>query len=258
MNRNVLIFICLILIEQILTSPTEEDRDAIYLPMKKDHKYGDDICYYREINEKLDYAVYYVKPCEKGKYCEDEVSNNQPFGFCRDIETNITDFPTFGEECSTDAECPDNMICDGTCKMPNSYCLSSETQILCDYKRVCCRPTNHKQFDENKYCQWSEGSNSQNDPKVYIPGGTYYAKFPGLPKECGIIRFKTVTDIDTYYTGSTYKSFTRYVEEGREWCTIGEAKDGDFVIDSTFCKSGFSLLFYPNGDLVNPSDNIDR
>ena len=259
MNRNILVFICLFLIKQELAFPPSSansvqlDRHEIYLPMKKDHKYGDDICYYREINEKLDYAVYYVRPCEKGQYCEDEVSNNQPFGFCRDIETNITDFPSFGEDCSTDAECPDSMVCDGKCKMPNSYCSSSRTQILCDYNSVCCRPTNHKQFDENKYCEWNDGSFSSSDPKIYTPDGPYYAKFPGLPKECGIIRFKTITDVDPTPVGSTYKSFTRYVEEGREWCTIGEAKDGDFVTDSRFCKSGFSLLFYPNRDIVDPS-----
>ena len=253
MNRKVLVFICLVVIEQILTSPTEEDRDTIYLPMKKDHKYGDDICYYREINEKLDYAVYYVRPCEKGQYCEDEVSSNQPFGFCRDIETNITDFPSFGEDCSTNAECPDSMICsNGKCKRQTD-CSSSETQVLYNYKSVYCRPSNHKQFDENKYCRWSEGSNSQNDPKRYNIDGPYYGKYPGLPKECGIMRFKPVTDVDPTPVGGTYQSFTRYFEEGREWCTIGEAKDGDFVTDSRFCKSGFSLLFYPNGDIVDPS-----
>ena len=260
MNRNILVFICLFLIEQSfakLEDYEDPNRNVIYLPMKKDHKYGDDICYYREINEKLDYAVYYVRPCEKGQYCEDEVSNNQPFGFCRDIETNITDFPSFGEACSTKAECPDNMICDGKCKMPNYFCSSSQTQVLCDYNSVCCRPANHKQFDENKYCRWSEGSNSQNDPKRYNIDGPYYGKFPGLPKECGIMRFKAVTDVDPTPVGGTYRSFTRYVEEGREWCTIGEAKDGDFVIDSRFCKSGFSLKFYPNGDIVDPSVDLD-
>lgn len=263
MNRNVLVFICLVLIEQILTSPTEEDRTEIYLPMKKDHKYGDDICYYREINEKLDYAVYYVRPCEKGQYCKDEVSSNQPFGFCRDIETNITDFSSFGEACSTNAECPDNMICsNGKCKKqtdcPASTASLSFTEVQTDYGVVACRPSDYKQFDENKYCEWSEGSYTNGNPKTYTVDGPYYGKFPGLPKECGIIRFKSVSDVDPYtYSGSTYKSFTRYFEEGREWCTIGEAKDGDFVSDSRFCKSGFSLLFYPNGDIVNPSLGID-
>ena len=256
MNRKVLVFICLVIIEQILTSPTEEDRVEIYLPMKKDHKYGDDICYYREINEKLDYAVYYVRPCEKGQYCEDEVSSNQPFGFCRDIETNITDFPSFGEDCSTNAECPNNMICsNGKCKRQTD-CSSSETQVLCDYNSICCRPTNHKQFDENKYCEWNDGSFLPNDPKSYIRDGPYNGKYPGLPKECGIIRFKTITDVVPTLSGSTYPTFTRYVEEGKEWCTIGEAKDGDFVTDSRFCKSGFSLKFYPNGDIVNPNRDV--
>ena len=118
MNRNILFFICLILIEQelsILDNSLSITKDVIYLPMKKNHKYGDDICYYREIDEKLDYAVYYVKPCEKGKYCEDG-NIGRPFGFCRDIPTKLTDFASLGEACSTNGECQQNLNCDGTCK----------------------------------------------------------------------------------------------------------------------------------------------
>ena len=115
MNRNILFFIALLLIEQELAIVTGITREAIYLPMKKDHKYGDDICYYREIDEKLDYAIYYVKPCEKGKYCENGITGH-PFGFCRDIPTNITDFPSYGEACNTKGECQNGLICDSTCK----------------------------------------------------------------------------------------------------------------------------------------------
>ena len=266
MNRNILVFICLLLIEQVLLilSPVST-RDAILLPMKKDHKYGDDICYYREINEKLDYAVYYVKPCEKGQYCEDEVSSDQPFGFCRDIETNVTDFPSFGEDCSTNGECQIGLICDGKCKTtcPDPYGGITYTQIQNDYNSVSCRPSNYKQFDDSKFCEWNDITFSNGEPHYYIPPTplTYRlkGKFPGLPKECGIIRFKTITDFDPAplpTTPVTYKSYTRYVEEGKEWCSIGEAKDGDFVQDFRFCKSGYSLLFYPNGDLVDPSENL--
>ena len=263
MNRYILVFICLFLIEQILAISTASSRSVILLPMKKDHKYGDDICYYREIDEKLDYAVYYVKPCEKGKYCEDEVSSNQPFGFCRDIETNATDFPSFGEACSTNGECQNNLICDGKCKWETECSATSGgisyTQVQNGINSFSCRPSNYKQFD-SKFCKWYDGSNDENDPKRYRSDGPYDGIFPGLPKECGIIRYKTVTDVDPTPINSsppfTYKSYTKYVEQGREWCSIGEANDGDFVTDSRFCKSGFSLLFYPNQDLVDPSEGI--
>ena len=262
MNRTVLVFICLFLIEQTLTSPYEEDRDAIYLPMKKDHKYGDDICYYREINEKLDYAVYYVKPCEKGKYCEDEVSSTQPFGFCRDIETNLTDFPSFGEACGTNGECQEDLICDSTCKWKNDcpapYGGISYTQVQYDYNSFNCQPSDYKTFDA-KYCIWNDIIFSTLESHHYTGSTPYFGKFPGLPKECGIIRYKTITDYDpspVTTSPNTYKSYTRYVVEGKEWCSIGEAKDGDFVTNSRFCKSGFSLKFYPNGDLADPSKGL--
>ena len=263
MNRNVLLFICLVIIEQILTLPTEEDRTEIYLPMKKDHKYGDDICYYREINEKLDYAVYYVKPCEKGKYCEDEVSSNQPFGFCRDIETNITDFPSLGDTCSTNGECQTGLICESTCKKqcPATYGGISYTQIQNDNDAFSCRPSNYQQFDDSVFCQWYDiTSYRSSDPKSFIPPDPdypYLGKFPGLPKECGIIRYKGISDVDPTPEGTTYPTYTRYVEQGKEWCSIGEAKDGEFVTDKRFCKSGFTLKFYPNGDLVDPSYKPD-
>jgi len=256
MNRYILVFICLFLIGQELAFPSPSGKSAIFLPMKKDHKYGDDICYYREINEKLDYAVYYVKPCEKGKYCEDEVSSNQPFGFCREIETNSTDFPSLGEACGTNGECQDDLICDGTCKYDE--CTGTSTPIQNDYNTFDCKPSNQIEFDENKFCEWDEVKFYTTGAKNYDETQTitYYGKFPGLPKECGIVRYKTITDYKTsLLTGeTTYRSYTRYVREGKEWCSIGEAKDGDFVdtSDSRFCKSGFTLKFYPKGDLVDP------
>lgn len=70
MNRNILFFICLVLFVKKIQASTPDfpngNRKIFYLPMEKDHKYGDDIFYYRqEIDEKLDYTVYYIKPCEK-------------------------------------------------------------------------------------------------------------------------------------------------------------------------------------------------
>ena len=260
MNRNILVFICLFLIKQELafppSSPTavQLDRHEIYLPMKKDHKYGDDICYYREINEKLDYAVYYVKPCEQGKYCEDEISSDQPFGFCRDIETNVTNFPSYGDDCSSDGECPDNLICNNQCK----WITSCDTTVQKTYNSFFCKPNVYKTFDA-KFCEWYDFIFYETGAKNYRRSDTYYGTFPGYPKECGIIRYTTITDYETDSIPASspisYRSYTRYVEQGKEWCSIGEAKDGDFVTNSYFCKSGFTLLFYPKGDLVDPSNN---
>ena len=252
MNRNILVLICLILIEEELAFTPSSNREIIFLPMKKDHKYGDDICYYREIDEKLDYAVYYVKPCEKGKYCEDNV-NFQPFGFCKDIPTNITDIPNYGDTCTTNAECQDDLICENTCKY---QCPSSSTPFQHDYDSFSCHGSSYE-IIEDKYCKKTDNIFSNVYPQRYTSQQTYYGKFPGLPKKCGIIRYDKFTDYSAIPGSSpiAYKSFTRYLEVSREWCSIGEAQDGDFVDDWRFCKSGFVLPFYPNKDIVNPEED---
>ena len=259
MNRNILFFICLSIFEQIITAGPDRSKKVFYLPMKKDHKYGDDICYYRqEIDEKHDYTIYYVKPCEKGKYCEFEVEN-QPFGFCRDIPTKAIDFPTYEGDCNSNGECLDDLVCDGKCKKvcPAIGLLPFRTTL----DNFSCLPTTAKTTDDGKHCFMYEPQFNSADPKVYDSEGTLITvgKYPGLPKECGIIRYRTITDVDPAHSttsgGNTiYETYTRWIEESREWCTVGEAEDGDFVTNWRFCKSGFTLLFYPKGDLVDPSN----
>ena len=256
MKRNILIAIWLILIEQELSLPSKDDRDYIYLPMKKDHKYGDDICYYREINEKLDYATYYVRPCEKGQYCEDEVSSDQPYGFCRDIEYNITDIPGLGEYCDNNGDCQIDSICvDNKCKVDCSYCSASScSQIQFGINDFNCRPSSYKNFDESKYCIWQDMSFQTSMPKIYLYSTELKGKFKGIPYECGIIRYTAINDYDPTPTSTgNYPTYKRWVEEGKEWCIIGEATDGDFVTNKFYCKSGFTLKFYYNGDLTPPS-----
>ena len=259
MYRNFLVFICLLLFEQTILLST--NREILYLPMKKDHKYGDDICYYRdEIDEKHDYAVYYVKPCEKGKYCETEVSE-QPFGFCRDILTNATDFPTYEGDCNSNGECLDGLNCDnGKCK---KVCDSPDENhpdfpFYDNISSIECLSYGTKTTDDGKHCILREHHFQTSDPKYYY-FEEFKGKYPGLPKECGIVRYKEITEIDRNNpvitaTGTTYNSYTKWVLDSKEWCTIGEAEDGDFVEHSKFCKSGFTLLFYPKGDLVDPSN----
>ncbi len=260
MNINILVLICLILIEEELAISTSNNRDIFFLPMKKDHKYGDDICYYREIDKKLDYAVYYVKPCKKGKYCENNV-NNQPFGFCKDIPTTKIDFPNYGDTCTTNAECQNGLICDNTCKRecPSSSTNNPQTPFQHDYDTFDCHGNNYE-IIEDKYCSKTDNKFSNTYPQRYQSRTIYYGKFPGLPKECGIIHFEGFTDYESNAIPNSnpiaYNSFTRYLEVSREWCSIGEAKDGDFVDDWRFCKSGFVLPFYPNKDIEYPRHDL--
>ena len=66
---------------------------------------------YREYDEKLRYYIYYVRPCEKGKYCQKEVSNGQPFGYCVDILTNTTTISNLDGSCESDYECQSGLTC---------------------------------------------------------------------------------------------------------------------------------------------------
>ena len=284
MNGYILIFICLFLIKQELSAPTlplsnptppfsqdptipptpypsSSSTNTIYLPMKKDHKYGDDICYYREMDEKLNYAVYYVKPCEKGKYCEQGISFH-PFGFCRDIPTNVTSFPYYGESCTSNGECETNLKCEGgTCKLECTGTYNNHQNIPFQhlFNTFYCEHYDYKTI-ESQYCEWTDYDFNNVYPQRYLHTyQSYVGSFPGLPKECGKINYVGFSDFEPVYSSSTgettYKPFTRYLLQSKEWCSIGEAKDGDFVENWRFCKSGFTLKFFPNGDLIDPSNS---
>ena len=253
MNSNILVFICLILFEQTIQSFNTGSK-VLLLPMKKDHKYGDDICYYRDnYDEKHYYTVYYVKPCEKGKFCEDEISG-QPFGFCRDIPTNSTDFPNYGGACNSNGECPALLDCDGTCKLK---CPNNEFPLNDDLSSFTCQPSGFKTTDDGTHCFLYEPKYKTTGAKEYDSSisETTTGKYPGLPKECGIIRYTSITDYKNYLESdeTNYQSYTRWIKKSEDWATIGEAEDGVFVDNWRFCKSGFALKFYPKGDLVNPS-----
>ena len=259
MNRKSLFLIFLFLIEVIFAS---SDRELIFLPMKKNHKYGDDICLYREeVDNKRDYYVYYVKPCEKGKYCETEYVEEQPFGFCRDILTNPIDFSSYEGTCSTNGECLDDLNCvSGKCQ---KVCyINSLSPFNYDSNQYECLSSTDKSTVDGEHCYIYEAQYNPNDPKTYSQSLTErkatIGKYPGLPKECGIINYKSIEDVDPNGVPNdsgtnTFKSYTRWIIENKKWCSIGEAEDGVFVSNWRFCKSGFTLKFYPKGDLEDPS-----
>ena len=265
MNRKALFFICLFIIELIIVSTNDDDvfyyRESILLPMKKNHKYGDDICLYREeVDKKRDYNVYYVKPCEKGKYCETDYVDAQPFGFCRDIPTNPIEFSTYEGACSTNGECLDDLKCvNGKCQYVCYYTSLSPFNL--NSNEFDCYSSTQKTTVDGEHCVIYEEKYNTADPKQYNQDDTEetatIGKYPGLPKECGIINYKSIPDVDpngeTVSGTTTYKSYTRWIIANKKWCSIGEAEDGVFVDSWKYCKSGFTLKFYPKGDLEDPS-----
>lgn len=220
----------------------------IYLPMKKDHKFGDDICYYREYDEKLLYYIYYVRPCEKGKYCQNEVSDGQPFGYCVDIQTKTTTISNLDESCESDYECHESLNCE------NSKCrISCQNQIYQhDLDSFDCHDNNYKQLETNQ-CEFNEYTKDVDNFYMGSIDHTYEGKYPGLPKKCGKKNYKPYDyPYNNPSTGAIEKD-TKYRVESKEWCTIGSVPDNEFVDDAVYCNSGFTLNFYPNKQLTKPS-----
>lgn len=44
----------------------------------------------------------------------------------------------------------------------------------------------------------------------------------------------------------------KYLIKSIELTSIGEVEDGEFVTDEKYCKSGFALYFFLNGEIENP------
>ena len=217
----------------------------MYLPMKKDHKYGDDICYYREYDDKLHYYIFYVKPCEKGKYCQFEITAH-PFGYCVDLPINTTTLSLWKESCDSEVDCQNGLSCiNSKCTIicPNQIYQNSKINFVClpDDERI----------DDNFCLKYDYSYDSNNNPTRVL---TYHGNYPGLPNECGLINYKPV-NYKFYNDDSVLEDDIQYIEENRKWCTIGSVPDNEFVTDKKYCYSGFALNFYPNKLYKNPSKN---
>lgn len=229
-----------------IANPVNSGVSYMYLPMKKDHKFGEDICYYREYDEKLHYYIYYVKPCEPGKYCQKEITD-QPFGYCVDLPTNTTNLSNWKQSCESDVDCQDGLTCE------NSQCNSNTcpNQVLYqqDLTTFTCR-SNDETIDD-KLCRNYEYSYDSitNSPSLTK---TIYGNYPGLPYECGLTNYKPIDYKRTSNSGELVND-VQYIKENKAWCTIGSVPDNEFVDDPKYCYSGFSLKFYPNKLYKNPS-----
>ena len=218
--------------------------DAIYLPMDKDSKYGDDVCSYSE-NEK-----FYVKHCEKGKFCLDsstiatidytrgDVEKRKNLEIC-EILPNVTGLYAYSEgSCTNDFECGENYKCIGN---------------VCTYK---CEANEFYYKAENGVGSSGCKDNSQkgSDGICYeitlkrdeSPIIKYNSPKPN--KICGKLTF--LDDPRTGYKGIYYINKYEYVYNG-------EVEDGEYVTKKELCKSGFALYFFKDGKTEDPRDTSD-
>lgn len=226
--------ICVVTLLKITLS-TEEDALPKMSPMKKNSKYGDDVCSYTLNNHK------YVRHCEKGKFCAEQTIDTleaNPRGeffeeskieICQDLPS-ITPLYTYSESsCTTDFECEKNFQCiDNVCTkkcdtgefyssydcMDNSYKGSDGICLEITIKKDESIPDKYSSYEPNKQCGKLILADNPNDNKK----GIYY--------------------INKY----------EYVYEG-------EVEDGEYVVDKKYCKSGFALYFFKDGKSKDPKDS---
>ena len=196
----------------------------------------DDICYFldeKDLGDSRD-DIEYVKPCEPQYYCRKLVG--QKIGTCEKYTPIIK---TLNENCTSDYECDLNLECiKGTCLVQNQsiayskqdidsneyfYCPNYLMPILTGSDFICEQKENYKTMDDMCF----------NETITAFP---YYfkicAKLTLLKDDNGIYQMKNVT--------ANY---------------IGSIEDGEFVIFSTACKSGYALCFYGDKNITKPQSS---
>lgn len=201
-----------------------------YLTMKKKSKYGEEICRYYDREDQ----IYYVRACEKGKYCLNPNSQlNQYFSICQDVPTPEIGVSTLNGDCSSKFDCESNLKC-----VSNKCIYTCTTAGEVPYKNY-----NTNLYDCGKpalegYCINRE---YPIDPTTNsaVPTFTY-----GSPKhkyqKCGVYTFR--------HLGSN-----AYQLKDVKYAHVGSVNNGEYVNDKDLCKSGFALPFYPMNNLEDPS-----
>ena len=230
MFKNIILIVCLIII-------SKSDNDY-YLPMEKASKYGDDVCRY------YDDGHYYVKPCEKGKYCVGGLSGSGSsqgesyLEICYDLP-NTSLLSNLNEgKCKTSLECEGSLECNGnTC----TKCGSSSQVQTGEYPNYRCRSDTLK---GNGFCE-SVTLDASNQKQ-------FKYSYPESYKKCGKLTIKEYPNLTGLtFTGNYYASLNEYTY-------IGTVPDGEYVKDNMeLCESGFALAFYYGGLYDSPGSSAD-
>ena len=198
--------------------------------MNKDSKYGEDVCRY------YDDGYYYVKPCEKGKYCVDPSSTpNSYLYICQDLP-KIKHLSRFQESCKTSYECEGNLKCSDTCTYNSCNLLNEFIAYDPDNEAYFC-PAKADQYTSEGYC-YSQTYDSINDNfrKTYSPIPSDKNKI------CGKLTFDEI--------GGTNRGV--FYVKSNEYAYKGTVQDGEYVDDMDLCQSGYALYFYYGGKSEDP------
>ena len=218
MFKNIIFIACLIII-------SKSDKD-LYLPMEKESKYGEDVCRY------YDDGHYYVRACEKGKYCAGSLSSYSYLEICQDLPSQSLLSNLNEGKCTTTLECEGNLLCNGnTC----TKCTFSNQVRTGEYPYYNCVSDSSK---GSGFC-----SSATLDASNVL---TYKYSSPENYKKCGKLTIKEYPNTaSTTYTGLYYTLLDEYTY-------IGTVPDGEYVTDMELCESGFALSFYYGGVFDDP------
>ena len=247
--------------------------DALYLPMEKNSKYGDDVCFYTEKEQ------HYVKPCEKGKFCRSanintldytrgNVHETSSISICQDLPNINTFYASSEEGCKHDFECEIGYkcvgnVCSDKCESGEFYYdgfdrptaptrLSNPNDPTSTYTPISAEAfDNTNPYDIYSISGCKDNSDKASDGVCYETtlksDGTRTNKFgpPVKNKICGKLTFDD--DPRTGYKGIYYVTKYEYVYKG-------EVEDGGYVNNAELCKSGFALYFFKDGKTKDPKD----
>ena len=206
--------------------------NSAYLPFKKNKNFPDETCSYIFENH-----IYYVKDCEKGKYCKDR--NSEDFSICENIpDVTLLNIDS-SESCQSSYECEDGLTCINS-KCTYYYDCPPGTQRIITKSGSKCKASTISNIFYSRDFTWNDQNPNNINGDSYLDDEYEHFKVGGK-----ITSFNETKDGNH---GSIY--------EPKEivFSDIGSVEDGDFVFDENACKSGFALYFYGNGELNKPHD----
>ena len=202
-----------------------------YMPMsKRTIKFEEDICRYEEYKNEytLDYLITYVKPCEVGKKCTQINSDYYNLYACKPVDEV---YDNSEKTCQTkeNNKVADGIDCTGhscvkdtgTC---GQYCSDGQVQDLSKTTFTC--------VNDEKICL------------EYKTDGTLNKNYGSAKnKECVEIELEADSNGKNYQIKKVYSNYIASIDNGKY---IGNN------YQMNYCKSGYALYFFGNGQFSNP------
>lgn len=211
---------------------------AYYMPMtKRTINFGEEICRYDEYKDAYTSMnlVTYVKPCEYGKICTPVNSNYYNLYACKPLDE---DYDNSGKPCLTkeNSNVADGIDCTGNSCIKETgtcgqYCSDGQVRDLLKTTFTCVN-------NENICLEFKSDG-------VSLDKSYQSAK----NKDCVEIELEADSNGKNYKIKKVYSNY------------IASIDDGKFIrydYQREYCKSGYALFFFGNGQLANPDKDNEN